>query len=115
MVCAGGYKNLNMKTKNFDELRTGLIDWEADVINAVKLELIRISGHVKIADLPANPFRSGISMYVETIYLDEDGRVILDTSFADVASKALIGFLHEEELDSWGLLDLLAGLSAITT
>nr|WP_068890353.1 hypothetical protein [Pedobacter panaciterrae] len=101
-----------MKAKNLDELKGELMDWEENIMEAISQELERISRRVGMMELPENPFMTEVSIYLDTLYL-EGGNVMLDTAFADTAHKSLLNFMSDAEIDSWGLLGLLDGLSSI--
>jgi hypothetical protein len=102
-----------MNTGDLNQLKNELVDWELEVMCAIVMELQRIARPVNMTELFDNPFIVNVSDYIETIYLDKDGEVMLDTSFSDTDYKSLEDFMSDSEIDSWGLLGLLDGLQSI--
>lgn len=102
-----------MNTKHINQLKNELIDWQQNIEHAIAIELIRIKRPVELSELEWNPFNNEVSGYVNSIFLDEQAVVFLDTSFNDLKWKELSDFIEHSEIDSWGLISLLDGLQDI--
>ncbi|MBS1528405.1 MAG: hypothetical protein JST19_22350 [Bacteroidetes bacterium] len=99
--------------KGIEQLRNDLMELEEAAVAAIRAELIRIGRTVSTEGWPHVPFNNEVSAYVDTIRLDEYGRVVCDTSFADTKEKELEQFISDGEIGHWDLIALLEILKNI--
>jgi hypothetical protein len=102
------------RIKGINVLKAGLLDFAEEIIYSLTCELQRISRTVGITELKFNPFTDGVSSYIDAIRMDENAEIILETSFADTSEKLLRSCISDQEIDFFGLLDLLELLKAVT-
>lgn len=90
-----------------------LLGFIEEVIYSISCELERIGRVVAFAELKYCPFIAEVNPYLDMIHLDEQGEIILDTSFADTSEKMLRTCISDLEIDAFGLLNLLELLKSV--
>jgi hypothetical protein len=93
--------------KGIEELKEQLAAFEQDITASIAEELKRVSRTVSMDEFRFVPFNNEVADYIDAIRLDENGEVILDTSFNDVLVKSLSAFISDNEIDHWDMIALL--------
>lgn len=101
------------RIKGIKVLSAMLLDFIEEIIYSISSELERIGRGVAFAELKYCPFIAEVSPYLDVIYLDEQGEIILDSCFADISEKRLRDCISELEIDAFGLLNLLELLKSV--
>lgn len=93
--------------KGIEELKEQLTAFEQDITASIAQELKRVNRTVSMDEFRFVPFNNEVSDYIDAIRLDENGQVILDTSFNDISVKYLSSFISDNEIDHWDMIGLL--------
>lgn len=101
------------RIKGMNVLSAELLDFIEDIMYSISCELQRIGRKVVFIELKYCPFIAEVSPYMEAIGLNEEGEIILDTSFADTTEKSLRATIADLEIDAFGLLNLLELLKSV--
>jgi hypothetical protein len=99
--------------KSIEELTAQLAKFEQDITDGIKAELIRIGRSVAMDEFEFIPFNEEVRDYIDTIHLDSNSDVVLDTSFSDMDEKYLSAFIADNEIDHWNMIGLLELLITI--
>ena len=101
--------------KSIEALKEMLHEFEKQVTQSIAAELKWINRTVSMSQLDYTPFTEEVKDYMDAIGLDKEGLVILDTLFNDLDEKYLSDCISDNEISSWGLIELLEQLKKITT
>jgi hypothetical protein len=101
------------RIKGVNVLKAGLLAFIKEMMYSLSCELQRIGRKVEIRELKYTPFAEEVCWYMEAIRLDDELEPVIDTSFADISEKSLRSCIFEQEIDLFGLLDLLELLKAV--
>jgi len=95
------------------EFRMMLIGFEVDITKSIASELERIGRAVDMKELEFIPFIEDVRDYVDRLRLDRHHEPVFDTSFNDIKEKYLSGFMSDEEIGHWQMIQLLRMLKKI--
>ncbi len=98
---------------DLQEFRMMLIGFEMYITKSIAAELERIGRAVEMKELEFIPFIEDVKDYVDTLRLDRHHEPVFDTSFNDVKKKYLSGFMSDEEIGHWQMIQLLRMLKNI--
>lgn len=104
---------VNPTAGDLQEFRMLLSGFEVDITKSIAAELVRIGRAVEMKELEFIPFIEDVKDYVDTLRLDNRHEPVFDTSFNDVKEKYLSGFLSDEEIGHWQMIQLLRMLKKI--
>lgn len=101
------------RIKGINVLIEQLVKFQEEIIYSLSCELKRIGRRVTTHELKYNPFLTKSGLYVQSLRLDENQKVICNISVSRVKEKPLVEFIISSEIDCYGLLDMLQLLKAI--